>query len=117
MLLIYRMSSYVKRTLPLLQTLATSKPALRNAILQHAPKDLIKAISEIILNVLKGAIKISPKQKKRLARYKNQLRSLASNRVAEKAKRRFLTQKGSGGGAVLASVLVPLAIAAITGRG
>jgi hypothetical protein len=109
------MSSYVKRTLPLLQTLATSKPALRNAILQHAPSDLIKAISEIILNILKGAIKITPKQKKRLGRYKNKLRELASNRVSEKVKKRFLTQKGGGGGA-LAAILVPLAIAAITGR-
>jgi hypothetical protein len=64
----------VKRALTLLQTLAKSKPALRNAILQHAPADLIKAISEIILNILKGAIKITPHQKKRLARYKNKLR-------------------------------------------
>ena len=80
-MLVICMSSYVKRTLPLLQTLATSKPALRNAILEQAPADLIKAISEIILNVLKGAIKITPKQKKRLARYKSKLRELASNRV------------------------------------
>jgi hypothetical protein len=106
----------VKRTLPLLQTLAKSKPALRNAILQHAPADLIKAISEIILNVLKGAIKITPRQKKRLACYKNKLCELSSNKVSEKVKRKFLSQKGAGGGAALAAVLVPLAIAAITGR-
>ena len=89
---------------------------MQNAILQHAPSDLIKAISEIILNVLKGVIKISLSQKKRLAHYKNKLRELSSNRVSEKVKRRFLTQKGGGGGAVLASILVPMAIAAITGR-
>ena len=54
---IYRMSKYVKRTLPLLQVLAKSKPQIRNAIVQHGPADLIKAISEIVLNVLKGVIK------------------------------------------------------------
>jgi hypothetical protein len=76
---------------------------------------LIKAISEIVLNVLK-MIKITPRQKKRLARYKNKLRDLSSNKVSEKIKRKFLSQKGGGGGAALAAVLVPLAIAAITGR-
>ncbi len=112
---IYKMSKYVKRTLPLLQVLANSKPQIRNAIVQHGPTDLIKAISEIVLNVLKGVIKITPRQRKRLARYKNKLRALTNNKVSEKTKRKFLSQKGGGGGA-LAAILVPLAIAALTGR-
>ncbi len=109
------MSEYVKRTLPLLQVLAKSKPQIRNAIIEHGPTDLIKAISEIVLNVLKGVIKITPRQKKRLARYKNKLRDLTSNKVSQKVKRKFLSQKGGGGG-LLASVLVPVAIAALSGQ-
>ena len=106
------LSKYVERTLPLLQTLAKSKPKIRDVIFQHGPSDLIKAISEIVLNVLKGVIKITPRQIKRLARYKNKLRALASNKVPEKLKRKFLTQKGSGAGA-LTALLVPIAIAAL----
>ncbi len=106
------MSKYVKRTLPLLQAIAKSKPKIRNAIVQHGPSDLIKAISEIVLNVLKGVIKITPRQKKRLSRYKNKLRALTDNKVAEKVKRKFLTQKGGGAGAL--GILVPIAIAALS---
>ena len=112
---IYRMSKYVKRALPLLQVLAKSKPQIRDAIVQHGPPDLIKAISEIVLNVLKGVIKITPRQRKRLARYKNKLRALTSNKVSQKIKRKFLSQKGGGGG-LLASIVVPLAIAALSGQ-
>ena len=63
-MLIYRMSDYVKRALPLLQVIAKSKPKIRNAIIEHGPGDLIKAISEIVLNVLKGVIKLTARQKK-----------------------------------------------------
>ena len=54
------MSDYVKRALPLLQVIAKSKPKIHNAIIEHGPGDLIKAISEIVLNVLKGVIKLTP---------------------------------------------------------
>ena len=107
------MSDYVKRALPLLQVIAKSKPKVRNTIIEHGPADLIKAISQIVLNVLKGVIKLTAAQKKRLVRYKNKLRALASNKVSQRVKKRFLTQKGGGGGAALA-VLLPLAIAALS---
>ncbi len=107
------MSSYVKRALPLLQVIAKAKPKVRNAIIEHGPADLIKAISEIVLNVLKGVVRLTAAQKKRLVRYKNKLRALASNKVSQRVKKRFLTQKGGGGGAALA-VLLPLAIAALS---
>ncbi len=108
------MSSYVKRALPLLQVIAKAKPKARNAIIQHAPTDLIKAISEIVLNVLKGVVRLTAAQKKRLVRYKNKLRALASNKVSQKIKRKFLTQKGGGGGAALAGILLPIAISMIS---
>ncbi len=85
-MLIYRMSDYVKRALPLLQVIAKSKPKVRNAIIEHGPADLIKAISEIVLNVLKGVVRLTAAQKKRLVRYKNKLRALASNKVSQKVK-------------------------------
>ena len=113
-MLIYRMSDYVKRALPLLQVIAKSKPKVRNAIIEHGPADLIRAISEIVLNVLRGVVRLTAAQKKRLVRYKNKLRALASNKVSQKVKRKFLTQKGGGAGAL--GILVPIAIAALSGQ-
>ena len=115
-MLICRMSDYVKRALPLLQVIAKSKPKIRNAIIEHGPGDLIKAISEIVLNVLKGVIKLTARQKKRLVRYKNKLRALSSNKVSQKIKKKFLTQKGGGGGASVLALLLPIALSAISAQ-
>ena len=108
------MSANVKRALPFLQVIAKSKPKIRNAIIEHGPAELIKAISEIVLNVLKGVVKLTARQKKRLIRYKNKLRALSSNKVSQKIKRKFLTQKG--GGAALAGVLLPIALSVLSGQ-
>ena len=53
------MSAVVRRALPLLKVLADAKPKLKKAIIQHAPTDLVTAISEIVLNLIKGVIKLT----------------------------------------------------------
>ena len=58
------MSAVVKRALPLLKVLADAKPKLKKAIIQHAPTELVTAISEIVLNLIKGVIKLTASQKK-----------------------------------------------------
>ena len=64
------MSAVVKRALPLLKVLVDATPKLKKAIIKHAPTDLVTAISEIVLNLIKGVIKLTSAQKKRLSRYK-----------------------------------------------
>ena len=61
------MSAVVKRALLLLKVLADAKPKLKKAIIQHAPTELVTAISEIVLNLIKGVIKLTASQKKRLS--------------------------------------------------
>ena len=101
------MSDVVKRALPLLQTLLASKPILRKAIIDHASPNLINAISEIVWNMLKGVIKLTPEQIRRLSRYKEQFRSLVNKRLSIKKKRKILNQKGTGAGL---AALVPIAL-------
>ena len=71
------MSAVVKRALPLLQVLVDATPKLKKAIIKHAPPDLVTAISEIVLNLIKGVIKLTAHQKKRLSRHKKELLALA----------------------------------------
>ena len=99
------MSAVVKRALPLLKVLADAKPKLKKAIIQHAPTELVTAISEIVLNLIKGVIKLTASQKKRLSRYKKDLLALA--------KKKILVQKG---GSAAVSILVPLALSLLSGK-
>ena len=104
---IYKMSSLVKRALPLLKLLVNSNPKLKKAVIKYATPDVVKAISEIVLNMLKGVIKLSSRQKRRLTRYKKEFRSLGKKSVSVFKKRKLLNQKG--GGAALAALL-PIAL-------
>ena len=69
------MSAVVKRALPLLKVLADAKPKLKKAIIQHAP-------TEFVLNLIKGVIKLTASQKKRLSRYKKDLLALAKKKLS-----------------------------------
>ena len=105
------MSAVVRRALPLLKTLVDAKPKLKKAIIKYASPDLVMAISEIILNMLKGIIKLTPQQKQRFSRYKKEFRSLAKKNVSVNKKRKILIQKGAGAGI---AALLPIAIALLT---
>ena len=108
------MSSAVERALPLLQTLMSSKPILRKAIIDHATPDLIHAVTEIVYNMLKGVIELTPDQKRRLSRHKEDFHALVNKKLSLKKKRKILNQKGTG--AALAA-LIPIALTLLANRG
>ena len=108
------MSSLVKRALPLLKLLVNSNSKLKKAVINYATSDIIKAISEIVLNMLKGVIRLTSRQKQRLSRYKKEFRSLGKKSVSVIKKRKLLNQKG--GGAALAAIL-PIALAVLAQKG
>ena len=94
------MSTRLQRNLPLLKVLCGAKPALTKAVLKGASPDLINALSECSLNILKGNVRLSPAQKKQLSRYKQSLRTLARKGVSVKRRKQIL-QKGGFIGALL----------------
>ena len=95
----------MKGSLPYLQVIVKSKPKLRKLLINNVPEEVITAICECSLNLLKGVIPITPGQKRRLARYKTHLRALASKKVSRKQKKLYLNQKG---GNLLTALLPPV---------
>ena len=91
------MSSNLKRLKEnkhLLFVLKTASPKLRKSILLAAPDELIKAIYEIVYNVLSGNHKINSKSRVELKRYKNHLRKLVKPSRSLTSKRKVLVQTG-----------------------
>ena len=109
----YKMSAIVRRALPLLKVLVDASPKLKKVIIKHAPTELVTAISEIVLNLIKGVIKLTAHQKKRLSRYKKELLALAKKKVSLGKKRKILAQKG---GSAAVSILVPLALSLLSSK-
>ena len=99
----------VKKTLVLL---ANSKPSVVKKILKNANSHLIKAISEIALNMLNGVVHLTPSQKSKLKRFKRPMRDLTSPQTKLVAKRKII-QRG-GFISTLLGVGLPLLIKGIT---
>lgn len=66
----------------------------RKVFLQKGSDEFIKAIIEIVLNVLKGNVDLTEKIKKKLKKYKRVMRKIICPKVSLKFKRRVLIQKG-----------------------
>jgi hypothetical protein len=92
----------MKRSLPYLKVMGTCGPKLRKFMI---PAEVISAICECSLNLLKGIVPLTPRQKRRLVRYKAHLRDLANKKVSRKRKRQRLNQKG---GNLLSDLLPPV---------
>ena len=99
------MSKRMRGSLPYLQVIVKSKPKLRKLLIDNVPANVITAICECSLNLLKGVIPVTPRQKRRLARYETHLRDLASKKVSRKRKKLYLNQKS---GNLLSALLPPV---------
>jgi hypothetical protein len=99
------MSKRMKRSLPYLRVMGTCEPKLRKFMVNNVPAEVISAIRECSLNLLKGIVPLTPRQKRRLVRYKVHLRDLANKKVSRKRKRQRLNQKG---GNLLSELLPPV---------
>ena len=75
------MSGRVKRHVLCLQMLnRTKNTKLRKAILEYADADLISALCECAHNILRGTVRLTPREKVRLRKYKDKLRLIANRR-------------------------------------
>ena len=88
-----------------LMILSKATPKAAKKIIARAPASLIKAISEICLNLITGVIPLTATKKKRLGRYKDSLRSMSSNEGV--AVKRQVLQNG-GFLKALTSLAIPL---------
>ena len=89
------MSGRVKRHVLCLQMLnRTKNTKLRKAILEHADADLISALCECAHNILRGTVRLTPREKVRLRKYKDKLRLIANRRLSISRRRREIQQHG-----------------------
>ena len=76
------MSELVKRHILCIQALNRYKNnKLRRAILANADADLICALAECAYNILKGNVPLTPTHRRRLKKYRKELRELAKRRL------------------------------------
>ena len=77
-----------------LHVLKDASHKLRKAILSSCDRELVNTISECVLNVLRGNLKLSDSQKRRLQSFRGQLRSVIGRHVPLVAKKRLINQRG-----------------------
>ena len=83
----------------------TKNTTLRKAILEHADADLISALCECAHNILRGTVRLTPREKGRLRKYKDKLRLIANKKFSMSRRRREIQQTGGS----LPALLAPLA--------
>lgn len=99
------MSRRLRNNAEFLRALAKANPKLRRAILKCCHSELIIAICEVTLNVLRGVVPLSKQQAGKLKRHKKVLRALADRKVSLKKKKEQLNQTG---GSFLPIILPPV---------
>jgi len=108
---------YLKRMLPLLQTIKDFKPKQRRSILlNHLDDEACETIYEAVANVLKNE-RVDPKTrlrlKKKLAPHKKDLRYLASSGKKLALKKRKLAKMGGFPLTAILNAAIPLMLSYI----
>lgn len=99
-----------KRHCVILHALCYLSEAQRKALLAKADPALIRCISECALNILRGNVTLSSREKKRLKPYVRLLRRLAEKRTSVTSRKRAIIQKGG----FLPLLLAPILSAILT---
>ena len=104
------MSKSVRAQLDSLRLLSTANKKLRTAVISQADGKLIRAISEIIYNILVGTVDLTPNQFRKLKRYHRQLYELSKKTNSITKKKAILRQYGGFLPTLLPPVLLLLSL-------
>ena len=74
-------------------------------IIQCINNDTLRTLQDCHLNVLKGTVKLTPKEKKKLLPHKKTIKEIVSKKTSLKKKREIIVQKG---GQFLGMLLAPI---------
>ena len=83
----------IKSNFHKLHTLKDAQPKLRKAIISNCDKDLVNCVSECALNLLHGNVKLSDCTRKKLRKYRPQLRTVVDRRVPLARKKKLIIQR------------------------
>jgi len=92
-----------------LHVLKTAETKLRKAIISNCKRELVNSISECVLNVLKGNIKLTRCNTQKLRKYKAALRKFADKRVPYSSKKKLIVLRGGFLLSLLSAVLPTIA--------
>lgn len=101
----------VRHYLPELQALAKSRPKERVKILKQGNSCFVKLLCEMVLNVLKGTVKLPDSHYKKLKPHKRLLLQVTKPLASVKQRREALLKKKGG---ILPVILPPLLTALAT---
>jgi hypothetical protein len=101
---------FTKRQAAILQTLQQTRPRERATILEGVDSDIIRALCDMCLNVLRGNVPLTTSQMQRLKRHKQTLRSMATRRIPLITKRKLIRQRGG-----FLPLLLPIIASAVGG--
>jgi len=96
----------VKSNYHALHVLRTAEPKLRKAITSNCNKELVNSISECILNVLNGNVKLTGCNTRKFGKPYVKLRKVADKRVPLSTKKKLIVQRG-GFLLILLSAVLP----------
>ena len=99
----------IKSNFHKLRTLKDAQPKLRKAIITNCDKDLVNSVSECALNLLHGNVKLSDCTRRKLRKYRRQLRTVVDRRVPLAHKKKVIIQRGGFLVSLLTAVLPTLA--------
>jgi len=88
-----------------LHALKDARPKLRKAIIANSDKELLHSISECALNVLRGSVKLSACKKRKLRKFRHQLRTVVDKHVPLAPKKKLIIQRGGFLVPILTAVL------------
>ena len=109
-----KMANHSKEVLTLIRNFSKLPAKQRRLILKTAPKELIHALSEASLNILKGTVPLTKAKYSKLKRHKASLVKLANPKESLISKRKIVQQRGGFLTALLGTIL-PIAASVIGG--
>ena len=95
--------SVIKKKEYVLRILAEGDPKMSKYIICGADRKLIHCFVDFAHNILKGNIPLGLKKKKRLGKYKEELRALRKKNTSDRRKKQILQEGG-----FLPALLVPI---------
>jgi hypothetical protein len=96
----------LRRNFPLIKALEKSSNNGRKRILKNSNPELIKTICDICYNLTKGNIDLPESKRRKLGRYKKELRRLGDKKISLNTKRKEIVQKGGFLSAIIPAVSI-----------
>jgi len=100
----------VKSNYHALDVLKTAEPRLRKAVITNFNNGLVNCISEYVLNVLNGNLKVSDCNTRKLQKHNSALRKVADWHVYLSGKKRLIVERGGFLLHLLSAILPTIAI-------